>query len=218
MNIEKMTDSFKNKETIKTRLVAEDDLLILHTDVAQVLFNGQWKAGRLGLVQFAGIVLKIWEAHYADDPYADKCLLKISDEIKSIKEKFENYERLLMRQIDNLRGFEINIYYHPNAQKYKLRFATPYPYMASVLVEKVDYLNRLIYTLKRIGIVPDGNLKVVDLMKDVQGVYKISLEWKYTGITRKDIIEKNQLALQVEKQLGVIPPAILDKEVESIFL
>lgn len=218
MSTEQIDNVINNNHINKTRLVAEDNSLILHTDIARALFNGKWRAGHLGLVQFAGITLKIWEAHYADDPYADKCLLKIADEIVITKKRFDSYELALQQQANNLRGFTINLFNHPNPLKHTIKFATPYSYMAAVLVECVDYMNRQMYTLKRIGIIPAGNLKAVDLMREVQAVFKLCLEWKYTGIIRKDIFEKNQKAREVEEMLGEMPLAILNKEIKSDFL
>ena len=193
-------------------------LLTLHTKVGLLLFNGNWRFGRMGLVQFASLTTILWRAFKEDDPYAELYLLKIYEAIEETKKKLKDYELLFQNQLKNLRGFEIDIFKNPAPLKQPLRFGTPFSYMAAMLIEQVDYVNRQLFTLNRMGLIPEENLVTNDLIREIQKVFRLPRAWRYTGVTRKDIIEKNQKAQQAQELLGEIPTTVLNNEITFRFL
>lgn len=210
------TDS-TNTPINKNHLTASFNL-ILHTQAAQALFNGKWQFGRMGLLQFAKTMSVIWKAFKQDDPYAEWHLLKTYEAIEESRMKLKVHESNLQQQIDSLRGIEASLFKNDTPLKCPLRFSTPYPFMAAMLIEQVDYVNRQLLTLQRLGLVPKENLLLKDLMREVQSVFRLPRAWRYTGVTRDDILAKNQKAQQVIQLLGEVPTAVLNKEVRFAFL
>ncbi len=192
--------------------------LILHTKIAELLLDGDWRFGRMGLTQFASLMTTLWKAAKEDDPYAELFLLKTHEAIQITKEKLKTYETQLQQQMTELRGIELNLFSITTPNKYPLYFATPFSYMAAMLIEQVDYVNRQLLTLARIGLVPKDQLSVRDLMREIKTLFQLPMQWKYTGVSRKDMLENNQKAKQAIALLGEIPAAVLNQEIEFAFL
>lgn len=192
--------------------------LTLHMNVARVFLNKNWRINCTGLIQFATFMTILWKAHFADDPYADWYLLKTYDALAKTQDNFVRYESILQQQLDDFRGLKISLYSHPMPLKKTLRFATSFSLMATILIEKFDYIARQLYTLKRIGVIPKEKITMSDLMREIQVAFKVARKWKHTGVTRKDLQDNNQNALRARSLLGEVPSDILNKEVEFTFL
>lgn len=201
----------------KPYLTAESKL-ILHTYMAKSLFEGTWGYEHFGLVQFAKATRSLWEASRDGDPYAEWYLLKIYDAIEKAKLSLKQQEKNIENQLQELRGFKIDLLKNPVPFELPLRFATPFAFMGAVLLEYFDYLNRQLYTLKRIGILPKDELIPAQLMGELKSIFILASEWKYTRVTRKDIREDNQLAKKAKELLGEVPASILNKEIKFAFL
>jgi len=207
----------EEKPTPKNFLTA-DFQLVLHTQIAQRLYDGDWKYGRMGLLQFASAITILWKSSKQDDPYAEWYLLKIYDALQEAKNKLKHLELKLTEQLSQLRGFEIGLMSHPAPLKQPLRFASPFAFMAATLIEQVDYINRQLFTLQRLGLMPDEKLLPKDLVREIQMIFQLPRQWKYTGVTRSDIVQNNQKAQKAKKLLGELPSAILNKEIQFAFL
>lgn len=192
--------------------------LSLHTNVGLLLFNGGWRYGKMGLVQFASRTTVLWRAYKADDPYAELYILKLYEAIEKTKEELKTYETNLETQMKGLRGFKFEIYKNPKPLEQTLQFATPYAYMGAMLVEQVDYLYRQLYTLQRLGMVPKDDISAKLLIRGIRNMFELTREWQYTGVTRKDILEKNENAQKAQALLGEIPAPILNNEIQFRFL
>ena len=216
MKLKKPTIAYE-KSIPNTYLTAQFKL-ILHTKLAYTLLVGNWEYGKLGLIQFANHITDMWNAYKQDDPYAEWYLLKIFNSIHEAKEKLKKHEDNLTQQFNHLRGLEIELYSNPKPFKQPLYFVTPFGFMMAMLLEQVDYVNRQLFTLHRLGLTPEELLLPTDLMRVVQGIFKLARDWRHTGITRKDILENNQQAQKVKRSLGDIPAAVLNKEIQFQFL
>lgn len=225
--MEKQFETANNQilpSSAKTFLVADEASFVLHTDAAQSLFLGRWndkpwKNGRLGLVQFAGLMTRIWKAYYRqDDPYAHLYIIKTYEAITATQEKFINYEKTLQHQLDNIRGFSFSLYRHPSPEKLAIRFATRFGYWGAVLVENMDYVNRLLFTFNKRGLTPELDLTTKQLLREVNDVFNIPTHWRPNELTRKDFFENNQKAQEAKKLFGNIPSEVLNKEITLKFL
>jgi len=201
----------------KVYLVAEHDFE-LHTNIAKKLFNGKWRFGKMGLIQFATVITNLWRAYKQDDPYARQYFYKVFESVEEAKNKIKGYEKILQEQMDSLRGFKINLYKSTQPHIEKLKFATPFPSMAAVLIEHVDYVARQIYTLRSIGLIPHEKLTPSKLFNEVQFVFSLPRKWKNTGLTTKDMRENNDKAKEAIRLFGEIPEEILNNEITLAFL
>lgn len=207
----------------KTHMIADEASFVLHTQAAQAIFLGRWEKeawgkNRMGLVQFASLMTRMFKAYHHDDPYAHLYIIKAYEGIMDAQEKFKNYELTLQQQIANLRGFNFSLYRNPSPEKLSLRFATVFGYLGAVLVENLDYVNRQLFTFNRRGLTPELGLTTSLLMREVQATFKIPTHWYPTGVMRKDIIENNELAQKAHALLGDIPSQVLNKEIKLRFL
>ncbi len=204
------------KKTVNknTYLIAENKL-VLHTDVARVLFNGTWHYSRMGLLQFAKLLAPLWKAFKEDDPYAEQTLIKISNAIEVAKIQLQDHEISLQQQLENLRGLVVDLYRNPQPFSYPLKFFIPPPFLAAMLIAQVDYVNRQLFTLTRLGLKPNENLVPAQLMHIIRSIFRLPLEWKYTGVTRKDIFEGNQKAQKIKTLFGAVSVEILNKKLNS---
>lgn len=199
------------------RLTAEHQLE-LHTRTGKTLFNGSWHHGQMGLRQFATLMRTMWQAHQADDPYADWYLMQTYDELEEIKAKFKQYELKLTQQMENLRGFRVTLFYNTTPFTLPIFLISPLACIGVAVVEQVDYLARQLYTLSRIGLMPENQLTISALMGEVQTVFNFPRRWVQTGITRQDIKNNTQKADEVRKQLKDVPDDVIHENFKFAFL
>lgn len=219
--MENQVESKENmtKDPIKKEsLLTGNFYLVLHTQLAQKLFYGKLKNKQIGLMQFASMVRQLWIAVKGDDPYADLQLLRTYENLEKAKAQLKEHETAIQKQINNMRGFEIELMSNPTPLRAPLLFGTPYAFMAAMLLEQVDHLERQLITLHHLGLLSLEKLSASHLFIAVQAIFTTPTQWKYTGITRKDILEKNQKAEEVKKILGEVPTAILNREIQFAFL
>lgn len=210
-------NSIQKDEIHAKNFLTTDFQLVLHTKSAQRLYDGEWKHGRMGLLQFASAITILWKCSKQDDPYAEWYLLKIYEALQEASTKLKHYESTLKEQLNNLRGFEIGLMSHPTPLKQPLRFASPFAFMAATLIEQVDYINRQLFTIQRMGIMPNEKLMPRDLLRELQTIFQLPRHWRYTGVTRNDIEQNNQKAQKAKELFGELPPAILNKEIRFAF-
>lgn len=214
----KTTQTIESQEKLSRVVLTANFHLTLHTRIAEALLNGDWDYGRMGLIQFARLTALLWKAYKEDDPYAEWTLLKTYEAIEMAKEKLKHDEILLQQQMANLRGFDIELFKNETPVKQPLLFSTPFAFMAAMLIERVDYINRQLLTLKHMGLLPEESIVQSQLMSRIQRVFTTARQWRYTGINRKDIYEDNLKAQRAKELFGEIPLAILNKEIQFAFL
>ena len=160
-----------NHQSMQGKLSAEVKLT-LHTKVAQSLFNGSWKQGRMGLLQFAKVMNDLWNATSADDPYAEWYLLKTYQYLTEASEKIKSFENTLSPILNNLRGIKVNQCISTHPCIYPLTFSTPFGFMGAYLIADVDHLIRLILTIERLGIAfNQPEITIKDIIKLIQDVF-----------------------------------------------
>lgn len=196
------------------RLVSQATL-VLHTRHAQRLFRGHFHQVP-GIMAFSRQLMKIWQAASEDDPYADWYLIKTYDAIHQTRKKLESlqqsYQNLFTQQ-DNLR-LELSISSKPI--EFGLRFGTPYGYMASYLIADYDRLARQFLSARALGLI-DGYFTTSpdEATEMVRQVLKKPMDWELTGITREDILQKNQQAQQAREKLGQVPKQIISGKLRA---
>lgn len=195
-----------------------DIYLLLHTRNAQALFKGQWRRNSMGLLQFANLMQKMWQAVKEGDPYAEWHLMTIYEHIEALKTDMQQLERHCQEKIAQLRGFDVQLFHQVNPLRVLLQFSTPFAYMAAHLLADFDYLSRQAYTLKRLGLVLELDKLPVKIKFKLRRLFESPLRWRYTGITRQDILDNNQKAQAVKKMMGTLPVAILNQDIQFALL
>jgi integrating conjugative element protein (TIGR03761 family) len=192
--------------------------LVLHNPIAESLIKGSWSYKRMGLLQFAKVMQSLWQAAKEDDPYAEWYLMQTYEQITLLKEEVKKVEILCQEKFAQLRGLEVKVMDNLKPIKFPLKFSTPFGYMAAYLIADLDYIFRQANILKRLGILLEENQKPAYFVQKMHVLFAHARLWQYTGVSRKDISENNQIAQKAKDLMGKIPGAILNNEVKFLFL
>lgn len=198
--------------------LSTDVTITLHTNIAQSLFKGSWRPGKMGLLQFSSAIIHIWNAARNDDPYADWYLLKTYQALCDARENLNVIEAQLTPYLNNLRGITIGSCSSVKPIQHPLQFSTPFGFMGAYLIADFDYVLRQHLMLERLGIPLKEDITIKRLVELVQKVFSVPRGWQQTGVTRKDVLESTLKAVHAKEKLGEIPPAILNKEIKFAFL
>jgi len=187
--------------------------LVLHTKIAQSLFDGSWGYQKMGLMQFSKVVQSLWQSSKNDDPYADWYLMKTQEQMLALREQLNKTEKHCQEKLAKLRGVEVEIFINPTPTKLPLHFYTPLCYMAAYLLADLDYVTRLVYTLKHLGFILEKDLSPILFIGKLHDLFALPRKWKYTEVRRQDIRENNQKAQYAKSLMGELPLTILDKKI-----
>lgn len=204
----------QKKPDLKTNIT-----ICLQTRLAQSLFSGAWKAGKMGLLQFYTLTTSLWKAVKEDDPYAEWFLLKTYQALDEAKNEIQSIEIRLSEKLNSVRGIAINESINANPVYKPLIFSNPFGYMGAYLIADVDFVFRQLLTMRRIGITNQEHESLVDKLNGViQDVFLISKKWHSTGVTREDIKINSQKAQKAKSLMGELPESVLNKKIQFEFL
>lgn len=195
-----------------------DSKILLHTRLAQSMFNYSWQHGKMGLLQFAKLTSNLWKATHQDDPYADWVLLKTYQALINVREQLQELEKQFSEQLSTIRGIETTPALNITPISYPLKFSNYFGYMGATLLADADYVLRQILTLKRLGKKQDDINLINQVVKYLQDVFAIPRQWHQTGVTRVDIKENTQKAQEVIALLGEVPDSIVQQKIDFNFL
>ena len=196
--------------------MSNDDLMLdatiqLHTRLAQSLFNYSWQHGKMGLIQFAKLTSTLLKAANQDDPYADWILIKTYQGLNDAHENIKNLEKKLTIQLEQIRGIAATPVLNAHPAIFPLKFSTNFAYMGAILLADADFVIRQMLTIKRLSVAEED---INPVIKTLQDVFAIPRQWQQTGITRKDLMEKNQKAQDTITLLGELPDSILNQKTD----
>lgn len=214
----KNTPDQKNTTPSSTSRLEGSIHLILHTKIALSLFNGSWRYHNMGLLQFAKMTHDLYAATKQDDPYAEWYLMKCYENIHDLHDKIKSIKAHCKSKLEELHGFEIQIFTNPSPVRLPLQFSNPFSYMGAYLMTDLDYALRQAYTLKQIGIILEPELTPAKLMPSVRRIFSQARQWQYTGVKRKDVKENNQVWRRAKELMGDVPLPVVIKEIQFDFL
>lgn len=92
-------------------------------------------------------------------------------------------------------------------------FQNPYGYMGAYLIADYDALARSVFTARHIALidrtVAEQLLQVTG--KAIRRTFNLASQWKFTGVTREDVLAQNPNALKAIGFLGECPEPIVSK-------
>jgi integrating conjugative element protein (TIGR03761 family) len=186
--------------------------LTLHTKPARYLFVGDWKK-RFGLQQFAASMKRVCQAAQADDPYAYVVTLNVQEQIAHIDEEQRQTmgELQAMRERLEQRGLTVTL---PGSDKpwvTQLQFATPFAYQAACVLGDFDGLVRWSLAFKPMTVGEEAVLcqRYRAIKRQSMMLYSLPRQWRHTGITRADLLQRNAKARRVVAVLGELPDVFL---------
>jgi len=197
-----------------------DASLDIQTRQAQRLVYGRRKTEDkehiIGLVRFGMNMKRIWTSAGRDDPYADWTLLLVEDALNKAREKInalrQETETLLTSAAA---GIQIDVAHSLEPVRIPLQFANAYGYMGAYLIADYDQLVRTILTARHVGLAPrDKSTKALhDSAKLVRHAFALSARWKFTLVTRSDVINTTPMAQKANdamSMMGELPQVVIE--------
>ncbi|MGY6275028.1 PFL_4669 family integrating conjugative element protein [Methylomonas sp. MgM2] len=191
--------------------------MTIQTRQAQKLVVGRKSADHvepiIGLLDFGRRMKLIWLSAEADDPFADWFLVKIEESLTESQALIQAKTDWLDERMREIQGFEIQVAQSLQPLQVPIYFQNPYGYMGAYLIADYDALARSVFTARHIALidraVAEQLLQVTG--KAIRRTFNLASQWKFTGVTREDVLAQSANALKAIGLLGECPEPILSK-------
>lgn len=200
--------------------------LVLETRHAQMIFEGRksdlkkGKAEIVGLKKFASLLRSIWQAASNDDPYADWWLLKIEKSLEvassDVDDQINKFKKMLSQEQNLLHEVSHSI----EPIQLELRFSIPYAYQGAKLLMMHDELVRTLLTANHVGVLDNEAVQraLHHSGRRLRGVFQSVTGYRFTGLSRKEVLSANAKAIQAMSDMGAVPEKIMDKTLRAGFM
>lgn len=161
-----------------------------------------------GLFEFGRRLKLIWLSAEVDDPYADWYLVQIEAALQDAKQRLQGKiadVKLLMGERD---GVSIQLAESQQPIQVPIYFQNPYGYMGAYLVMDFDAFVRALFTAKHVGLLDRTTTDKLlhEASRMLRHVFLIATHWKFTGVTRADLVQSTPSGLNALKIFGVECP------------
>ncbi len=202
------------------KLISTSDTISIHTQQALLMFYGREatseKSAIIGVTQFASMIKHIYPCS-PEDPWADWWLLKIERALDQAKDELHAIHVDLAKKLEAIPNVHIAISKTDKPVYVPINFTNPLSYRAAFLVTDFDLFCRLVLTTRHCGII--GRDYAEELLvkggKPLRRAYHSVVGYKFSGATRKDVIEQNQIAKKAEELMGTLPDEIIKENKQS---
>lgn len=179
--------------------------LTLQTRPAQSLVQGRsrdsGKPAIIGLDGFSRFATQICNSAAADDPYADLALLQIEAALADSQKTIRGNIGVITPVLDSMPAVEIELAQSVDPAHVPLMFATPYGYLGAYLLADYDELVRTVLTARHCAIIDRERAfrLLIQSGRPIRRTFCLPhIAWRYTGVTRQDIMENRKLAQQAK--------------------
>lgn len=189
----------------------------LHTSQAVRLVQGRRKSegvqGIVGLIHFGQLVQFICDAAKADNPYADWCLIQISEKIADVKAELASHRTTLEQLMRSREDIDVSVGRSSDPVRFPLMYreASPYVFAGSELVAQFDWLVRAAEQCKRVALMPPKDAyRLIDACSHrIRSVFTFAALWRNESITREDVRQDTQPAQRAKQRMGDLPQDVL---------
>jgi len=198
-----------------------DMTMTIQTGQAQRLVTGRKKSDGvqpiIGLMEFAHRLKVIWNAAANDDPYADWYLLLIDQSLTRARTLVREKTQWITSVLDGMEGFEIDIAHSAHPITVPLQFANAFGYMGAYLVKEYDTLCCAIYTAQHIGLIDRKHSTSLlnETGRAIRRTFNLPASWRYTGVSRLDLQQRNQNAQRAKEAMGEVPDDVIEQRSRS---
>ncbi|MCH9699369.1 MAG: TIGR03761 family integrating conjugative element protein, partial [Gammaproteobacteria bacterium] len=207
------------QETKKPGVLRSQATLTLQTKYGQSFIYGRarndakGKKQIPGLLEYARRTRIIWLSVLADDPYADWQLVKIENYLENAKQSIQSSNKDIKDALQSISGMEVQPAQSLSPITVPLNFQNPYAYMGAGIVSEYDQLACRVFSATHVGMIrkKQGFIILNQAGAGIRRVFSAAYEWKYSGVTRKDINNKTKIAEHAIQIMGDCPHVILNK-------
>ncbi len=171
-----------------------------------------------GLLDYARRVRLIWLSVIADDPYADWQLVRIEQNLFDAKQCIREHDAMVRERLESIQGMKIEPAHSVEPVTIELNFQNAYGYLAAGLVSEYDQLACHIFAASHVGVVTkkQGYQILARAGVGIRRLYATTYGWKYTGVTRQDVLENTQTAQRAAEIMGECLPESLDMSQRAV--
>lgn len=195
--------------------------ITLHTLQAHGLMKGRTAAGKkpvvIGLFGFASRVKELFDAAKNDNPYADWWLIRIEEKIINCRLVIDVLNEQIKERLDSLEGITIKFDdFKPTTTE--LTFLSQYGYLVAQIITQYDVATRSVLSLRKIGQLDEmTQTQHRQCGRQIRSLLGLCHQYKTVKVTRADVIDRTDKAIQAEKLLGALPRDVLTCEKLPVF-
>lgn len=203
----------------KPGVLRGESTLIIKTHLAQQMVFGRaaskdpdGKRGIIGLIGFAGMLKQIYTGARLDDPYADKWLLDVETAIDRAAQELAGLRADVDRRLAQRPDIQHKVAQSAKPLEVPLFFSGQLPFRAAYLINDFDNLVCVILTAKHVAVLTtvEGNSLIRQGNKAVRRALTSASGYKFTGVSRADIVHGTAKAKVPVERWGELPLAVLD--------
>lgn len=201
-----------------------DASLTLNTRHALNLFKGRARTEEgapmiPGVYHFANYLEKIGIHATAGDPYADWAIIRIETLLDECQEKLSAWRAEMTAKLQSAPGLEIEVAQSEEPHVVSLKMYSPYAYGAVRLIGQYDALIAVMLTGQYTGMFGSDFVdeKIKSGRADVRHIFHQARDFRFSGVTREDIEQKNARALEAIEARGAVPARILARSQQPRF-
>lgn len=195
----------------------------LHTKFASRIWKGRLKSEQkdsiIGIPRFAEIMRTMENAIREDDPYADYWFHEIEKKLAEVKHHIEDtineVEGYIREEVPPGMSISDNMSQEP--QVIELRIKSKLGYQAVYCLLEFDKLASKILLGNHIAVIDNatkGKL-ISHAERLIRGALNLAYRWRYTGVTRDDLVSNTAKARKAIEKMDVCPDEYLSGEVRS---
>lgn len=201
-----------------------DTAITVQSRQAQVLLTGREPTPErpqrvMGLMQFSTYLSQVSVAAKQDDPWADWMLVQVEERLTAAEEKLKQQQANLERVLGANPMIDIQVSASVKPLKISIGFATSHAYWVARVITQYDAVVRAVLTARHQALIdPDmSNLLMDDAAKLIRRVFETTVRYRYTGVTRADVVAGTAAAQQAVEKMGSVPTDILDRSRRAKF-
>lgn len=149
-----------------------------------------------------------------DDPYADQFLIALEEKIISARKEMQVLSEQIYTFYANQIPESIDIQRCQNIAPVTMPIYIKYPlgYLLVYLLTDYDSVARAVLTASHIAIMTKQDAKawMQKASHLIRSVFGMAQQYRHSGVTRQDFIEKNARAQNAVERFGNLPQEILD--------
>lgn len=203
-------------------------MLSLRTEKADEVFAGQnyqnnQRHGHGGHNHFIRRVQSAIKSSEQGDPYADITLLRVERSLKRAANnigKLKNRVNTRIEKFSTQYGFAIEPVVGKVISQHRIPIRSLYSVESAKLIMELDTFVLITNTALRAGIInkKDQNFFAHRAANELRKCYLLPNNYKPSGITRRDIIVKNEKANKVIKERGIPHREIMNQKLKPLCL
>lgn len=209
-----------------------DVALIVHTRHALTLARGrkltlpkkkerfQQKNPRIpGLIDFGRQIQVVCMAAGADDPLADWMLIRVEEAMEKARVAIAERLEQVMKALNARPSVRVTLAQSEAPVKIRLAFGSPYTYQAAYLIEDYDRLCMAALTATHVALMrKDAVAQIIEsCASQLRGVLSLPFNYAYRLLTRTDVRQGNQRALQAMALLSEVPVEVMSGERRGMY-